>query len=59
VKRLPLNLLDALRALDGSTVLRQRLGDGFVDSYLRLRHREWNEYCAHLTEWESRTTLDC
>ena len=58
-KRLPLNLLDALRALDGSAVLRGRLGEGFVDSYLRLRHREWNEYCGHLTEWERGTTLDC
>jgi len=58
-KRLPLNLLDALRALDNSAVLRQHLGDGFVDSYLKVKHRDWNEYCGHLTEWERGATLDC
>ena len=57
--RLPLNLLDALRALDGSAALRDALGSGFVDAYLKLKHAEWNEYCGHLTEWERRTTMDC
>jgi glutamine synthetase len=58
-KRLPLNLLDALRALDGSAVLREALGDGFVDSYLKVKMRDWQEHCAVLTDWERRTTLNC
>jgi glutamine synthetase type III len=58
-KRLPLNLLDALRALDKSTVLRAGLGDGFVSAYLKLRQADWNEYASQLTDWERRTTLDC
>jgi glutamine synthetase len=58
-KRLPLNLLDALRALDKSAVLRAGLGDGFVSAYLKLKQADWNEYAGHLTEWERRTTLDC
>jgi glutamine synthetase len=58
-RRLPLNLLDALRALDASTVLREILGDGFVDSYLKVKMRDWHEHCAVLTDWERRATLNC
>ena len=58
-KRLPLNLLDALRALESSKVLRKGLGAPFIDAYLKLRHADWNEYARQLTDWERRTTLDC
>jgi glutamine synthetase len=58
-KRLPLNLLDALRAFETSTTLRGALGDSFVKSYAKLKHAEWNEYAAHLSQWERQATLDC
>ena len=58
-RRLPLNLLDALRAFDQSTVLREGLGDEFSSAYLKLRYDDWNKYSRHLTEWERETTLDC
>jgi glutamate---methylamine ligase len=58
-KKLPLNLLDALRALEKSTVLNEALGEAVVASYLKLKHDEWNAYSRHLTEWERQTTLDC
>jgi glutamine synthetase len=58
-KRLPLNLLDALRALEASAPLRERLGSGFIGSYITLKQAEWNGNCSELTEWERRTTLDC
>jgi glutamine synthetase type III len=58
-KKLPLNLLDALRATEKSELLRRELGDEFVDSYVKLKTREWNEYARHLSEWERATTLDC
>ena len=58
-KRLPLNLLDALRALEASTVLKAGLGASFIASYLKLRHADWNDYARHLTEWERQATLDC
>jgi glutamine synthetase len=59
VRRLPLNLLDALRITDKSKVLRERLGDAFVDSYIKLKTDEWNSYSRHLTQWERDHTLDC
>jgi glutamate---methylamine ligase len=58
-QRLPANLLDALRELRVSTGLRTGLGDNFVDSYLKIKMHEWNDYAAHVSEWERTTTLDC
>jgi glutamine synthetase len=58
-KQLPLNLLDALRALEASDVLKDQLGEAVVGSYLKLKHSDWNEHCRQLTEWERQTTLDC
>lgn len=58
-KKLPLNLLDALRALDESVVLKRAFGEKTIAAYLKLKHDEWNAYSRHLTEWERQTTLDC
>jgi glutamine synthetase len=58
-KRLPLNLLDALRAFEESSVLRHGLGASFVHSYAKLKQEEWNAFSRHLTSWERENTLDC
>lgn len=58
VKKLPLNLLDALRALESSTVLRDALGE-FLPAFLKLKHSEWSDHARHLSEWERLHTLDC
>lgn len=59
VRKLPLNLLDAIRLTDRSEVLRARLGDSFVDSYVKLKNEEWLSYMRHLSPWETANTLDC
>jgi glutamine synthetase len=58
-KRLPLNLLDALRALQTSSTLQTALGTSFISAYAKLKHAEWNDYARHLTQWERQATLDC
>jgi glutamine synthetase len=58
-KKLPLNLLDALRNLEKDRYLRQAIGEDAMTAYLNLKHAEWNRYCHHLTQWERDTTLDC
>jgi glutamate---methylamine ligase len=58
VRRLPLNLLDALRAFEQSTILREGLGEEFSTAYLNLKYDDWNKYTRHLTQWERETTLD-
>ena len=59
VKKLPLNLLDALRSFETSDMLKAAWGETTVASYAKLRHADWNDYARHLTDWERQTTLDC
>lgn len=56
--RLPLNLLDAIRAYDADEALKAAMGQGFSDAYIKLKTQEWHSYCAHLSQWERDTTLD-
>ena len=59
VKKLPLNLLDSIRAFETSKVIRHGFGDQFVDSYVKLKNKEWDSYSRNLSQWERETTLDC
>lgn len=58
-RRLPLNLLDALRETAGSEVLRDAFGEDVVAGYVKLKTSEWNDYSRHLSDWERVHTLDC
>ena len=58
-KKLPLYLVDAIRAFDKSKVLRGALGDEFMTAYTKLKMAEWDRYSRHLTDWEREQTLDC
>jgi glutamate---methylamine ligase len=58
-KQLPLNLLDALRALEANAVLKEALGAEFMTAYLKLKKAEWTDFTRHLSDWERQTTLDC
>ena len=53
VKKLPLNLLDAIRDFNKSKVIRAGFGDGLVDSYVKLKEQDWNTFntvsYTHLT----------
>jgi glutamine synthetase len=56
--KLPLNLLDALRAFDKNESLKAALGSQFSAAYLKMKHQEWNSYTAHFSQWERDNTLD-
>ncbi|WP_297297997.1 type III glutamate--ammonia ligase [uncultured Methylovirgula sp.] len=58
-KKLPLNLLDALRALEASPIYGKAFGTEFVNAYVKLRTDNWHEFMRHLSKWEVETTLDC
>ncbi|MFL5306923.1 MAG: type III glutamate--ammonia ligase [Polyangia bacterium] len=58
-RRLPGNLLDAVRALRASETLTTALGTPFIDAYTKLKESEWREHQAELSPWERRVTLDC
>ncbi len=58
-KKLPLNLLDALRHMEKNKVLRETMGKDSIDSYVKLRMQEWHSFKRHLSQWERDHTLDC
>ncbi|KGJ01896.1 type III glutamate--ammonia ligase [Paracoccus versutus] len=56
--KLPLNLLDAIRAYDDDAGLKAAMGEDFSAAYIKMKTQEWNSYCGHLTQWERDNTLD-
>ncbi len=58
-RKLPLNLLDAIRQFDKNKVIRAGLGDELVDAYVKLKMQAWDSYATHLSSWERENTLDC
>ncbi len=58
-KKLPLNMLDALRGMKKSKVLEEALGSEFMNAYQKLRGEQWLDYTRHLSQWERDNTLDC
>ena len=59
VKKLPLNLLDAIRLSQSSEVLQAAFGKDNLDSYCKLKLADWNQFCSQVSEWEREKTLDC
>jgi len=59
VRKLPTNLLDAIRLFDSSKVARTAFGDEFVDSYIKLKNDEWRRFTREISRWERDHTLDC
>jgi glutamine synthetase len=58
IRRLPLNMLDAVRLFDKSKVLREAFGDELVSSYVKLKLEEWQSYATTIGQWERDHTLD-
>jgi glutamine synthetase len=56
--KLPLNLLDALRAYDKDAEIKEALGTEFSNAYVKLKMMEWNSYATHFSEWEREHTLN-
>mgnify|MGYP001158103917 FL=1 len=56
--KLPLNMLDALRAYDKDKGLKEAMGKEFSHAYLKLKMEEWNSFVSHFSSWEKENTLD-
>ena len=46
------NLHEALKALEADQVVRDALGEGLTEEFLKLKHMEWVEYMRHVSDWE-------
>ncbi len=56
--KLPLNMLDALRAYDRDKGLKTVMGEEFSAAFLKLKKEEWNDFVSHFSRWEKEHTLD-
>jgi glutamine synthetase len=52
--KLPRTLWDAMDALDGSKMFREKLGDRFVDYILTVKQSEVSRFLSEVTDWEHR-----
>jgi len=59
VKTLPLNLLDATREFEKSSVFGAAFGKEFMKAYAGHKYADWDRYSRHLSTWERENTLDC
>ncbi|MEO0750726.1 MAG: type III glutamate--ammonia ligase [Pseudomonadota bacterium] len=56
--KLPLNMLDAVRAFDRDKTLKAALGEEFSAAFIKLKTNEWNRFASHFSQWEKDNTLD-
>ena len=57
--KLPLNLMDALRAFEASGLFRDAFGAAFAGAYAKLKMADLTAYARHITDWEHANALDC
>lgn len=53
-ERLPTNLDAALDGLEGDEPLRELVGAGLLDAFVKMKRIEWAKFMAHVTGWERR-----
>ncbi len=56
--KLPLNLLDAMRAFDGDEELKSMMGSEFSAAYMKMKQYEWDSFVSHFSNWEREHTID-
>lgn len=52
ISTLPANLNEALIELEKDELVRNVLGNDFVNSYMKSKHKEWESYMEQISEWE-------
>jgi glutamine synthetase len=59
VKKLPMTLGDALEALKKDDVIRSAMPGEMYRLYDEYKRDEWERFLGTVTEWDTRTYLDC
>ncbi|MGI6007287.1 MAG: glutamine synthetase family protein [Ruminococcus sp.] len=52
IRLLPENLGEALQAMNDDRLVREVLGEGYVNEYIKIKRKEWKGYLAQISEWE-------
>ena len=56
--KLPLNMLDAMRAYNRDKELKAAMGEEFSNAYLKMKQQEWDDFTSYFSQWEKDNTLD-
>ena len=67
LEKLPNDIEESLDELDENKILREAFGDDVINSYLKLKRKEIEDFDQNdtfdknssVTEWEKNNTLDC
>jgi glutamine synthetase len=57
IAALPENLYEAVEAMEGSSLLREALGDHVFEYFIRNKRAEWAAYKAYVSPWEIERSL--
>ena len=52
IERLPVNMGEAIQAMEADQVVLDTLGEEFSRCYLKAKKKEWGEYCRQISQWE-------
>ncbi len=52
IRLLPTSLAEALDQMEGSTLVREALGEHIFEWFLRNKRAEWNDYKGHVSQFE-------
>lgn len=52
IRQLPVNLSEALDALEADAAIKDALGSEIIAGFLRVKRLEWAKYSAHVSDWE-------
>ena len=52
IARLPHTLGEAIERFESSELMREALGEHIFEYLAAAKHREWDEYCTTVTDWE-------
>lgn len=55
---IPASLIDAVKALEKDSYIKEFLGSELSGSFIKLKKQEWTDYSRQVTEWEKEQYLD-
>ncbi|MDY6777400.1 MAG: glutamine synthetase, partial [Candidatus Nanohaloarchaea archaeon] len=58
IETLPANLKEAIDALEQDEVIKNALGSHTAQKFIEAKRQEWNDYRAHVSEWEKDRYLE-
>ena len=59
VEKLPMNLGDALNAIEADDVIRESLTGEMWDVFIDYKRDEWDRFLATVTDWDIDTYMNC